>query len=143
MYSVQTQISFECAHRLYSVNTYSSECRDNIHGHSYKVTIVIGRNELNDAGMVVDFKLLKKVVKEKIENKYDHACILRNIDPLAEHVLRECKKVVIVDENPTAEWMSKEFYESIANSLKDVDSKLQVVSVAVQETDNNIAMYFQ
>lgn len=46
MYTVQTQTSFEAAHRLYNVDTYSEECRNNIHGHSYKVTIVVGRANL-------------------------------------------------------------------------------------------------
>ena len=63
MYKLQTQIEFEAAHRLYDVDTYSEECRNNIHGHSYKVTFIIGRDELNSAGMVIDFKLLKKVLK--------------------------------------------------------------------------------
>lgn len=141
MYIAQTQISFECAHRLYHVNTYSSECRDNVHGHSYKVTIKVGRNELNDAGMVMDFKLLKTIIKEVIEDKYDHACVIRKVDPLAEHILRECKKVILVDENPTAEWMAKTFHETISKALAEEDTELQVLSVAVQETENNIAIY--
>ena len=86
MYQVKTQISFEAAHRLYDVATYSEECRDNIHGHSYKVEVIVSRDELNDAGMVVDFKRLKKIVKLGIEGTYDHSCILKKDDPLVEPI---------------------------------------------------------
>lgn len=140
MYSVETKVSFEAAHRLYDVNTYSEECRNNLHGHSYKVTVVVGRDELNDAGMVIDFKLLKKVIRENIENVYDHSCILKSNDPIASVISANCKKVHIVNDNPTAEWMSKVFREILETKLKEIDEKCKVISVAVQETENNIAI---
>lgn len=141
MHTVETVVSFEAAHRLYDVATYSEECRDNIHGHSYKVKVVVGREDLNDAGMVVDFKLLKNIIRSEIEQKYDHSCILRKIDPLAEPVYSNCKKVFLVDDNPTAEWMAKEFFRCIDTQLTCKDMDLKVISVSVQETENNIATY--
>ena len=140
MYSVETKVSFEAAHRLYDVNTYSEECRNNLHGHSYKVTVVVGRDELNDAGMVIDFKLLKKVIRENIEDVYDHSCILKSNDPIAPVIFDNCKKVHIVNDNPTAEWISKVFREILETKLKEIDKKCKVISVAVQETENNIAI---
>lgn len=120
MNTVETVVSFEAAHRLYDVATYSEECRDNIHGHSYKVKIVVGREDLNNAGMVIDFKLLKNIIRSEIEQKYDHSCILRKIDPLADPIQSNCKKVFLVDDNPTAEWMAKEFFHCITTSSIDV-----------------------
>lgn len=141
MYKLQTQIEFEAAHRLYDVDTYSEECRNNIHGHSYKVTFIIGRDELNSAGMVIDFKLLKKVLKSEIEDKYDHSCILTYSDPLSESIKQHCKKVHIVYHNPTAEWMSYVYFKITSDALFEIDPLLKVVSVAVQETEHNIAIY--
>lgn len=141
MYAVKTKVSFEAAHRLYNVDTYSSECRDNLHGHSYKVEVLVGVNDLNNAGMVIDFKLLKKIIKDVIEDKYDHSCILRNSDPIAKVVEENCKKVIIVDNSPTAEWMAKEFYEMIQSRINTFSSDLHVISVGVQETENNIGYY--
>lgn len=141
MYMVKTKFSFEAAHRLYDVVTYSSECRDNLHGHSYKVEVVVGVDNLNHAGMVIDFKLLKKVIKDVIEDKYDHSCILRKSDPIAVVIEENCKKVILVDDSPTAEWMAKEFYEMIKSKIITFSSDLHVISVAVQETENNIAYY--
>lgn len=143
MNTVQTTISFEAAHRLYDVATYSKECRDNIHGHSYKVTFVVGREEFNNAGMVVDFKLLKTIIRQQIEDVYDHSCILKKTDPLAEPISANCDKVILVDDNPTAEWMAKEYFNVIQPILSRHDDHLKVVSVSVQETENNIATYGQ
>lgn len=142
MYTVKTKITFEAAHRLYDVDTYSSECRDNLHGHSYCIEVVIGVNNLNTAGMVIDFKLLKKIIKDVIEDKYDHSCILRNSDPIAKVIKANCKKVILVDESPTAEWMTKKFYDMIEDKLHIYGSDIHVISVAVQETENNIAIYY-
>lgn len=141
MYAVKTKVSFEAAHRLYNVDTYSSECRDNLHGHSYKVEVLVGVDDLNDAGMVIDFKLLKKLIKDVIEDKYDHSCILRNSDPIAKVIQENCKKVILVDNSPTAEWMAKEFYDAIQAKIHIYSFDANVISVAVQETENNIAYY--
>lgn len=141
MYTVKTKISFEAAHRLYNVDTYSKECRDNLHGHSYRVEVVVGLDNINSAGMVIDFKLLKKIIKDSIEDKYDHSCILRKCDPIANTIKENCNKVILVDESPTAEWMSKQFYEMIESRINSFSSDLHVVSIGVQETENNIAYY--
>ena len=140
--TVQTTCSFEVAHRLYNVDTYSKECRANVHGHSYRCNIIVSRLAgLNNADMVIDFKLLKKVVKEVIQEPFDHSCILNSEDPLAEPISKNCEKVHIVDDNPTAEWMARIFYTSLNSALQNVDPKLMVESVSVQETENNIATY--
>ena len=143
MYTVQTTISFEAAHRLYGVDTYSTECRDSVHGHSYKVCVVLGKGELLDSGMVIDFKLLKKIVKETIHDKYDHSLILRDCDPLVEAFtqLAPEQKLNIVHASPTAEWMSRVFAEELQAAFHSVDPWLDVVSVSVQETENNIATW--
>lgn len=141
MYKLKTQVEFECAHRLYNVDTYSEECRKNIHGHSYKATVVVSRNSLNSAGMVIDFKLLKKIINEKIVDKYDHAIVLREADPVLDIINSNCDKVVHVPESPTAEWMAEIFYTGLEEAIKEIDSEIAIVYVAVQETSHNIAIY--
>ena len=140
MYSIKTQLSFEAAHRLYDIATYSKECSDNLHGHSYKVNIEISCSSLNDASMVVDFKLIKTLLKEVIEKPYDHSCIIRECDPLKDAIVANCNKVHVVEGNPTAEWMSKTFFDMISKSL-DYCPELRVERVEVQETENNIAVW--
>lgn len=142
MHIVETQVSFEAAHRLYDVNTYSSECRENIHGHSYKVKVKVSCDALNHAGMVIDFKLLKTIIASTIESKYDHSCILKSNDPLCKPIQENCKKVIIVNENPTAEYMAEIFFNQIQYALRDCKD-VKVYSVSVQETENNIATYLR
>lgn len=141
MHKIQSTISFETAHRLFDVATYSEECRDNVHGHSYYVTVQVGRSELNESGMVMDFKLFKKILKSMIEDVYDHACILKLDDPLVKAMRENCRKVIVVTSNPTAEWMSLHFASLIQCQLDLIDDQLRVVSVAVQETERNIAIF--
>jgi len=143
MYTVQTRVTFEAAHRLYDVDTYSKECSDSVHGHSYAVTIVVGREDLNDAGMVIDFKLLKKVIKEVIEDQYDHSLILRTCDPLlaAFAKLAPEQKMNVTTESPTAEWMAESFASLLSCRFALEDDELRVQSVSVQETENNIATW--
>lgn len=141
MHKLETQIEFEAAHRLYDTATYSEECRNNIHGHSYKVTYLIG-GDLNEAGMVIDFKLLKKIIRETVEQPYDHSCILKRSDPLCNEIIGNCKKVHIVDENPTAEWMSKFYFDLVQTALVENGiTNCRVLECRVQETEHNIAIY--
>ena len=140
MYSIESKFSFEAAHRLYNVDTYSEECRDNLHGHSYNVNVKLSRMELNSAGMVMDFKLFKHIAND-IFDRYDHACILRKCDPILPVLEQNCKKVIAVEESPTAEWMAKYFYEWLDERFKSQDKELILSEVSVQETENNIATY--
>ena len=85
---------------------------------------------------------MKKIVHSEID-KYDHSCILRKTDPLAEPIFITCKKVFLVDDNPTAEWMAEKFFLSVSSELQKIDPELRLISVSVQETENNIATYTQ
>ena len=136
---VESFVTFEAAHRLYNVNTYTKACMKNIHGHSYLVTCSVSRKTMNSAGMVVDFKLLKEILKDKIEDVYDHSCILKSDDPLATPIKENCEKVHIVNENPTAEWMAATFFDVVEKALQERDPELFVVSLSVRETDKYIA----
>lgn len=140
MYSIKTQISFEAAHRLYDVATYSRECSDNLHGHSYKVNVIISCTKLNDASMVADFKAIKQILKKVIEDKYDHSCIIRECDPLKDAIVANCDKVHVVEGNPTAEWMAKLFADQIEAGIAFCP-ELTVEQVEVQETEHNIAIW--
>lgn len=141
MYTVKTCVSFEAAHRLYGVDTYSKECRDNLHGHSFKCFIDLGRQELNKSGMVVDFKLFKKIVNETVTEKYDHSVIVRDSDPLAKPLAENCKKVNVVSFEPTAEHLARYIFYALKSAFGEIDEEVRVLQVSIQETENNIASY--
>ena len=78
------------AHALYG---YDGLCK-NIHGHSYRLWVTVIGNVLDDSksvknGMVLDFSLLKKIVKPEIVDKFDHSLVLNDLQVIltlmAEH----------------------------------------------------------
>lgn len=144
MITLKTSFECETAHRLFDVNTFSEECRENIHGHSYRYVVEVARKKgndvLNESNMICDFKLLKQVIKD-FEKKYDHSVIIKENDPLCKSLLENCKKVNVVKENPTAEWMVKSFPEEL-NKLFDLKKlEIEVVSLEIAETTGNIAVW--
>lgn len=67
---IAKEFTFDAAHRLLN---YDGPCA-NLHGHTYKLQIVLfGPVQKN--GMVIDFVDLKKIVTEKVISKLDHKFI--------------------------------------------------------------------
>jgi 6-pyruvoyltetrahydropterin/6-carboxytetrahydropterin synthase len=59
----------------------------NLHGHTYELYVSIS-GELNKKGFIMDFKDLKKIVKELIISKIDHKYLNDIINqPTAENVV--------------------------------------------------------
>jgi len=64
---------------------YHGKC-EHLHGHNYKVIITV-EDEVKEDGMVMDFKIIKKIVKEKAINVLDHKHLNDIIEnPSAEHI---------------------------------------------------------
>ncbi len=113
---------FEMAHAL---KGYDGLCK-NIHGHTYELKVTIAGKPITDEnspklGMVMDFGDLKKIVKEEIVNRYDHALVLYNKMPAG--LLAELKnnfdRVILKDYNPTSELMLLDFVEKIKSRLPE------------------------
>lgn len=68
MISINRTENFEIAHNLFP---YDGKCFS-VHGHSYKVTVEITGPQVAPLNMVVDFNILKQVMKDVIP---DHAYI--------------------------------------------------------------------
>jgi len=62
------ELSFDAAHFVHTAGK-DSPCRF-IHGHTWKVIVSLA-GEMRKDGMIIDFRLLKKVI-----DKYDHKIIL-------------------------------------------------------------------
>lgn len=131
MYQVLKQISFCYGHRL--VN-YSGKCR-HLHGHNGIAEIVLETEELNACGMVVDFFDIKQKVSSWIDLNLDHRTILCKTDPLAEMLIQNNEPVYLTDENPTAEVIAKEIYNT-ALSLN-----FPIVEVRLWESPTSCAIY--
>ncbi len=65
---VSKHFDFEAAHFL---PHYHGKC-ERLHGHSYKLIVTVEGEVDPHSGMVIDFVILKKIVKERIIEKLDH-----------------------------------------------------------------------
>ena len=84
---IRKLFEFENAHIVRFCS--SSRCKSSIHGHSYKVEVLLESKYLDNAGMVYDFGLLKTHMRQIIDS-FDHAITLFNQDD--ESYLNEMKK---------------------------------------------------
>ncbi len=114
MFAVATKLSFSAAHNL---PNYNGKC-ENLHGHNWDVEVQVSSEKLEN-GMVIDFKILKKYLKE-ILSTLDHTYINEKI------------------ENPTAENIAKYIYENLREKLPP---KFNIDYIKVWETRNNVAIY--
>ena len=123
MFEVTVEDSFAAGHYL---RNYKGKC-EKPHGHNYKIRVTLAGEELDKAGLLLDFKDLREVMRHTIE-RLDHQMI-NDIEPFT--VL-----------NPSAENMAKYFYSQVNTKLKDVTSgRVRVRNVTVFETDTTTATY--
>mgnify|MGYP001288369722 FL=1 len=125
------------AHALFG---YDGLCK-NIHGHSYRLWVTIIGNVLEEKnhvknGMVLDFSLLKKIVKPEIVDKYDHSLVLNANSPHANIDFSAFEKVFLLPYQPTSENLVYDFVQVIKEKLpKNVD----LHKVILSETANSYA----
>lgn len=142
MFRICKIFTFEAAHRL--ARAHSSECVDNIHGHSYKVKLSLIREELDGDEMVLDFGQLKEFIRE-IQEEWDHALFLPDSPWNKNDMLAGVsRKIITIFPNPTAESMAKYLYEELDRWLeKKIGPAVQVHSVKVHETETGWAEYWE
>lgn len=101
MISCGRKVEFDAAHRVIG---HQNKCKF-LHGHRYILEITAESELLNDLGMVVDFGLMKEIIKCWIDENLDHNVILSTKDQalgnsIAEHT---GQKIYYIQDNPTAE----------------------------------------
>lgn len=137
MYLLKTERSFDAAHFL---KGYRGKC-SNLHGHRWRVVIEVQSSSLICDGqlrdMVVDFKTLKKDLKEVTEY-FDHSLIYEegSLKPATIAALNaENFRMVSVKGRPTAENLAAYFCSMMQQKGYDV------YTAAVYETPDNCAVY--
>src|SRR5262249_55275950 len=123
MFEVTVEDSFAAGHYL---RNYRGKC-ENPHGHNYKVRVTLAGKELDKAGLLLDFKDLREVMRQVIE-RLDHQ-MLNDIEPFK-------------DLNPSAENLAKYLYDQTNSSLRQIaNGRVHVKDVTVFETDTTTAKY--
>lgn len=137
MFRIRKTFKFEGAHILTS--SFSEECR-RVHGHSYRVEIIISNRDLNEDGMVIDFKKLSSVVFPLIDD-WDHKLLYE----AGTHISTKHYAIegwLAVPFNPTAENMARYLYKEIINRLIYWgQEKISNLTVRIHETDTGYAEY--
>jgi len=123
VWSIKKEATFEAAHKLVGLPD-GHKC-GRLHGHSYRVIVVMKAIQLDDVGFVMDFGAISRVAKE-----LDHQDLNRVLSPL----------------NPTAEVIAKWFAEQMDKELYlSGDTAVEecwVESVTVCETCTCEATYY-
>jgi 6-pyruvoyltetrahydropterin/6-carboxytetrahydropterin synthase len=124
MFEVTVEETFAAGHAL---RNYHGKC-ENVHGHNYKVRASLEGEQLDEAGLLVDFNDVKRVLNEIID-RVDHK-FLNDVAPFDTL-------------NPSAENMARWFYEEMAKGLAAEPAKTDVrlAEVRIWETDTSVAAY--
>ena len=143
---IRKLFKFENAHIVR--NCSSDRCKRSIHGHSYKVELLLEANRLDHGQMVYDFGLLKGVIKDFIDS-FDHAITFWNKDD-ADYIAA-CKNFsarwISLPVSPSAEQFSRVFFFLVSQVLAQTKTQngegdVSVHSVIVHETDTGYAQCF-
>ena len=119
MYEVMIKAEFASAHNL---RNYKGSC-ETLHGHNWKVDIIVETDRLDEIGLALDFNLLKEKTNEIIDD-LDHIY-------LNEHE-------AFRDVNPSSENIAKYIFDELKASL---DDDIKVKKVTIWETDDAAASY--
>ena len=146
MYTLKKEFRVETAHIL--DNSYMSECQ-RFHGHSAKIVVSIAAMGLNDAGMVMDFKMLKELFKP-LYDTLDHHCLIsetKYYHRSGVHQENINDGMVVVPFNPTAENIAKWLYDSFSDILtkarvdKKITGNFYLDYIEYWETENACVRY--
>lgn len=144
---IRKLFEFENAHIVRFCS--SKRCKNSIHGHSYKVEILLQSKYLDNAGMVYDFGLLKREIRQIIDS-FDHTITLFNKDDKS--YLKEMKKYsnrwVSLPVNVSAENFCRVFFVLIDTLLKQTKMRngeqgVNLESIIVHETRTGYAQGFK
>ncbi len=119
-YTLKVVSDFASAHTL---RDYPGAC-SRMHGHNWKVELEVQANTLDEVGMAVDFKVMKKAVRE-VTDDLDHY-YLNEIEPF--------DKI-----NPTAENIAAYLYKRLSTKLNN--DSIKVSALTLWETERACVRY--
>jgi len=124
MFEVTVQADFSSGHYL---RNYHGKC-ENPHGHNYRVLVTLIGEELDESGMLLDFKVLKHVLYPTVAY-LDHQMI-NDLEPFTTL-------------NPSAENLAKYFFDKTAGELHALTAgRVCIKDCTLYETDTSFARYY-
>jgi len=144
---IRKLFKFENAHIVRGCSTV--RCRSSIHGHSYKVEILLESNFLDNGQMVYDFGLMKQNMKALVDS-FDHAIALWNGDnsEYVKDMKKHSDRWVELPVSPSAEQFSRVIYVMVDKLLSltscvNGEKNVSLNSIIVHETETGYAQCFK
>ena len=144
---IRKEFKFENAHIVRGCS--STRCRSSIHGHSYRVEILIESNFLDHGQMVYDFGLTKQSIKDLIDS-FDHAISIWDQDEsdYIEDMKKYSDRWLQLPVSPSAEQMSRVIFVMVDRVLEQTskingEKEVKLHSVIVHETATGYAQGFK
>jgi 6-pyruvoyltetrahydropterin/6-carboxytetrahydropterin synthase len=130
--TISRKAHFNAAHRLYRKdwtfeknNLIFGKCNNpNYHGHNYELIVNVTGDIDPETGFVMDVKILADLIKEEVENKFDHKNL--NLD-VAD----------FQDLNPTAEYIAVVIWNKLRAKIEERFD----LEVVLYETPRNFVTY--
>ena len=110
MFEITIRKSFAAAHQLRDIG---GKCED-LHGHNFTVEVSAGGEKLNDEGLLLDFRQLKKWTNELLE-ELDHKYL--NELPFFKDI------------NPSSEIIARFMFERLSEKTKTLNTPITRVTV--------------
>ncbi|MFI9845055.1 6-pyruvoyl trahydropterin synthase family protein [Nonomuraea sp. NPDC051941] len=145
MFTATLAHTFDAAHRLPHL---PGKCT-NLHGHTWRVSFTVGARFLSDDATLVEFGAFKRLMRDWIDDRIDHAAMLGAGDPLVA-ALRDqgCRVFTFGVDYPTFAWPTVEAVASMLahqadDWLEQIDrpADAMLLQVDVSETPNNTASW--
>ncbi len=133
MITCTRRIEFDAAHRILN---HESKCKM-LHGHRYVVEATFTTNKLDDLGRVIDFGVIREILRTWIDDNFDHNTILSKHDKkLGEKITEETgQKIFYLDCNPTAENIAEFLLKEICPKLF-AQKQVKCIKIKLFETPN-------
>jgi 6-pyruvoyltetrahydropterin/6-carboxytetrahydropterin synthase len=142
---ITKEITFEAAHYLHNPKWnrtknlevfrkcagYRKDDPDAIHyphGHSYRLKVTVQGPVAPDTGFVMDFRILKEILKREIYGRFDHRFINKEVEPFKSNPGFQ----------PTAENIALAIWKLVEPFLKK--EKVRLSEIILWETPDNSAV---
>jgi len=122
MYELKIEDAFASAHNL---RGYQGACEE-LHGHNWKIEVIVRTDKLNDIGLAIDFKDLKQATSEVID-ALDHK-YLNELPPFK-------------DENPSSENIARHIFREVGKRI--APTGVRVYKVTAWESEKACASYLE
>ncbi len=132
MVYVTRKAHFSAAHRLHNPKLSDAEnlriydkCNNpSGHGHNYDLEVTVAGEPDPATGMVIDLKILKKLIQEEIVEPLDHKHLNHDVDFMRDVI-------------PTAENIARKIWERLEPRI----TSGSLFSVRLYESNNNFVEY--